>query len=481
MANRSILLDSSMRIKITDFGTAKLLDIPNRHDSPLSTPQDSGDDTSSRANSFVGTAEYVSPELLTDKSACKSSDLWAFGCIVYQLLAGRPPFKASNEYQTFQKIVNLDYDFPHAFPEQARDLVQKLLVLDPSRRMSIREIKRHPFFEGQEWGRALWKLKPPRLRPLKPGIVASFGSPPAGSERDASNRYPNGTGDVIIASVPDVPSRSYENGNRMSAASSVSAYPPFQREYRSSSEIHSPSRQSAPPPVVSTQPPNRHSYHSLPRHSIPRPRSQPRLSIFSHQNTMSEADVKWAKTLNLNGNERIIKIGKTIVHSWTQGGKTSTPGRFARKLLGRKKERTLILTNEGRAFLVSESHDDIPELGDSGKIKGTIPLDKFTITTLEDEQKGRMWSVETVSLTLRPFRTVLISRAKRNSLWKIRKNRQQRGSKHSNGSQRICRSRRAHISVISDTHRAWICRRRNTLRSNNGRYGKQMGDLREGK
>jgi serine/threonine protein kinase len=390
-----------MRIKITDFGTAKLLDLPNRLDSPVATPQDSGDDTSSRANSFVGTAEYVSPELLTDKSACKSSDLWAFGCIVYQLLAGRPPFKAGNEYQTFQKIVNLEYDFPLSFPEKARDLVTKLLVLDPEQRLSIRQIKRHPFFEGQEWGRALWKAKPPRLRPLKPGVVASFGiapSPIVGLERDGSNRYPNGTENVIIASVPETP-RSYENGNRISAASGASAYPPFQRDYRSSSELNSINRQSAPHPVVGTQPSqNRHSYHSLPRHSIPRPRSQPRLSIFSPQNTMSETDAKWAKTLNLNGNEKIIKIGKTVVHSYTQGGKTSTPGKFARKLLGRKKERTLILTNEGRAFLVSENHDDnIPDIGDSGKIKGTIPLDKFSIISLEDEPKGRMWSVETVA------------------------------------------------------------------------------------
>ena len=112
---------------------------------------------------------------------------------------------------------------------------------------------------------------------------------------------------------------------------------------------------------------------------------------------MSETDAKWAKTRNLNGNERIIRIGKTVVHSYTQGGKTSTPGKFARKLLGRKKERTLILTNEGRAFLVSENHDNnMPDLGDSRKIKGMIPLDKFTITSLEDEPKGRMWSVETV-------------------------------------------------------------------------------------
>jgi 3-phosphoinositide dependent protein kinase-1 len=164
----NVLLDDQMHIKITDFGTAKLLPDPRKPKEATSYDPASQDEESTRARSFVGTAEYVSPELLTDKNACKASDLWAFGCIIYQLLTGRPPFKAGNEYQTFQKIVGLDYQFPPGFPPAARDLVERLLVLDPQRRLSIEHIKNHEFFDGIQWGRGLWAMKAPRLKPYVP-------------------------------------------------------------------------------------------------------------------------------------------------------------------------------------------------------------------------------------------------------------------------------------------------------------------------
>jgi 3-phosphoinositide dependent protein kinase-1 len=162
----NVLLDDKMYVKITDFGTAKILGMSENTGGDATFQSDGVDDN--RASSFVGTAEYVSPELLTDKNACKASDLWAFGCIIYQLLAGRPPFKAGNEYQTFQKIVALDYQFPRGFPEVAQDLVERLLVLDPQRRLTIEHIKNHPFFEGISWGRSLWQLKAPRLKAYVP-------------------------------------------------------------------------------------------------------------------------------------------------------------------------------------------------------------------------------------------------------------------------------------------------------------------------
>lgn len=164
----NVLLDDQMHVKITDFGTAKILEQKRANGAGATSGDPLEGMDSDRAQSFVGTAEYVSPELLTDKNACKASDLWAFGCIIYQLLAGRPPFKAANEYQTFQKIVGLEYTFPDGFPPLAKDLVERLLVLDPVTRLPIEHIKSHPFFEGINWGKGLWKQKAPRLKAYVP-------------------------------------------------------------------------------------------------------------------------------------------------------------------------------------------------------------------------------------------------------------------------------------------------------------------------
>uniref|UniRef100_A0A2I3H8B0 non-specific serine/threonine protein kinase n=1 Tax=Nomascus leucogenys TaxID=61853 RepID=A0A2I3H8B0_NOMLE len=156
----NILLNEDMHIQITDFGTAEVL---------------SPESKQARANSFVGTAQYVSPELLTEKSACKSSDLWALGCIIYQLVAGLPPFRAGNEYLIFQKIIKLEYDFPEKFFPKARDLVEKLLVLDATKRLGCEEmegygpLKAHPFFESVTWEN-LHQQTPPKLTAYLPAM-----------------------------------------------------------------------------------------------------------------------------------------------------------------------------------------------------------------------------------------------------------------------------------------------------------------------
>ncbi|CAO3696991.1 unnamed protein product [Rhizopus microsporus] len=124
----NILLDDNMHIKITDFGSAKILS---------DQQQQQVQDDSESARSFVGTAEYVSPELLSSEPVSKEADYWAFGCVIYQMLSGKSPFKAPTDYLIFQKIKNLEYTMPDNFPEVAKDIIRQLL--------------QHPFFENIDW------------------------------------------------------------------------------------------------------------------------------------------------------------------------------------------------------------------------------------------------------------------------------------------------------------------------------------------
>ncbi|KAM0752928.1 kinase-like protein [Meredithblackwellia eburnea MCA 4105] len=171
----NILLDDHMRIKVTDFGTAKQLE-DNAQDAP----------PKARTRSFVGTPEYVSPEILSEGKESSKSDYWGFGCILFQMLAGRPPFQARTEYLMFQKIIKLEYEFPPEFPDDAKDLVQKLLVLDPTERLGgteegIEAIKRHPFFTSDPGAidfSTIWKVEPPTLEtgiaPPKEVVTGEF-------------------------------------------------------------------------------------------------------------------------------------------------------------------------------------------------------------------------------------------------------------------------------------------------------------------
>jgi 3-phosphoinositide dependent protein kinase-1 len=84
-----------------------------------------------RRGTFVGTAYYVSPEMLKDNIALPASDLWALGCIIFKMLTGDVPFNGATDYKTFQMILERDLKFPDGMSDSARDLIDRLLQKEP--------------------------------------------------------------------------------------------------------------------------------------------------------------------------------------------------------------------------------------------------------------------------------------------------------------------------------------------------------------
>ncbi|CAK1556196.1 unnamed protein product [Leptosia nina] len=179
----NILLDENMHLQIADFGTVKILESDFKRGSSQNTTdkveelKEKSDETNdrSRKNSFVGTAQYVSPDILQTRIDTPASDLWALGCIIYQMISGLPPFRASTEFLTFQKIMKMEYEFPEGFPSDAKDLVEKLLLLDHTKRLGANDIgdtyesiRKHPFFDGIDWD-DIWNQTPPTICPYLPG------------------------------------------------------------------------------------------------------------------------------------------------------------------------------------------------------------------------------------------------------------------------------------------------------------------------
>jgi non-specific serine/threonine protein kinase len=111
-----------------------------------------------RSNSFVGTAEFIAPEVVLGKDSYSSGvDWWGLGILTYEILYGRTPFKGKTRADTFKRIARGRVLFPEApaVSSTARRFIQGLLEADPAARLGCRrgaaEVQRHPFFSGVRW------------------------------------------------------------------------------------------------------------------------------------------------------------------------------------------------------------------------------------------------------------------------------------------------------------------------------------------
>ncbi|KAL5575807.1 hypothetical protein UlMin_017506 [Ulmus minor] len=150
--------------------------------SPL--PELVAEPTDARSMSFVGTHEYLAPEIIKGDGHGSAVDWWTFGIFLYELLFGKTPFKGSGNRQTLFNVVGQPLRFPESpvVSFAARDLIRGLLVKEPQHRLAYKrgatEVKQHPFFEGVNW--ALIRCATPPEIP-KPVEIERIPSVPAAS------------------------------------------------------------------------------------------------------------------------------------------------------------------------------------------------------------------------------------------------------------------------------------------------------------
>ncbi|KAJ0694008.1 putative protein kinase AGC-RSK-2 family [Helianthus annuus] len=151
-------------------------------------PEFMAEPTNVRSMSFVGTHEYLAPEIIRGEGHGSAVDWWTFGVFLYELLHGTTPFKGQGNRATLFNVVGQPLRFPESpqVSHMARDLMKGLLVKEPHKRIAYRrgatEIKQHPFFEGVNWA-LVRSAHPPHVpEPIDFSQFASKDNPAGGPQ-----------------------------------------------------------------------------------------------------------------------------------------------------------------------------------------------------------------------------------------------------------------------------------------------------------
>lgn len=161
--------------------------------------------TGARSLSFVGTHEYLAPEIIKGEGHGSAVDWWTFGIFLYELLHGKTPFKGAGNRATLFNVIGQPLKFPETPMSsfEARDLIRGLLVKDPQNRLAHKrgasEIKQHPFFEGVNWAliRSMAPPQVPKAFQLEVSPSKAPSSTQPSSEKKPTEGDPNPSGSYL--------------------------------------------------------------------------------------------------------------------------------------------------------------------------------------------------------------------------------------------------------------------------------------------
>uniref|UniRef100_A0A0E0B097 Protein kinase G11A n=1 Tax=Oryza glumipatula TaxID=40148 RepID=A0A0E0B097_9ORYZ len=152
--------------------------------------------TDARSMSFVGTHEYLAPEIIKGEGHGSAVDWWTFGIFLYEILFGKTPFKGSGNRATLFNVVGQSLRFPESpvVSFAAKDLIRGLLIKEPQHRLAYKrgatEIKQHPFFEGVNWALIRCATPPDIPKPVEiPRSVASTSQKATTTAEKGSDNY----------------------------------------------------------------------------------------------------------------------------------------------------------------------------------------------------------------------------------------------------------------------------------------------------
>lgn len=159
------LLNSGGHLVLTDFGLSKAIRT---------------DDSDLPCRSIIGTPEYMAPEIIKGEPYDYKVDWWLLGCVIYDMMTGKPPFTGKSHKIILDKIVRSKPVMPYYLSQDAKDLLGKLLQKNPAKRFAVDDkwqtFMDHRFFRKLDWTAVAEQTATPPIIPVisDPALAENF-------------------------------------------------------------------------------------------------------------------------------------------------------------------------------------------------------------------------------------------------------------------------------------------------------------------